>query len=89
MKKKFVNGFACWAETYFEAVCAIHSELLKDNFGSEIVKEWHEQQGHLGMCQLAEKLADEFELLNKGREWDGEFYEEIELFLKKKLDSVE
>jgi hypothetical protein len=34
---------------------------------------------------LANDLTDEFELLNKDREWDGEFFDEIERFLDEKF----
>ena len=47
--------------------------------------ERHSEQGHGGLYELAEELTDEFELLNKGRVWDGEFFDEIEEFLSEKL----
>lgn len=37
-------------------------------------------QGSTGLYVLAQQWADEFEELNKDREWDGEFFEEIEQF---------
>lgn len=33
------------------------------------------------MYELAEELTDKFETLNQNREWDGEFFDEIEAFL--------
>jgi hypothetical protein len=83
--KTFPNGFTSWIETHHEIVAAITTELSydsHDNLISEIVK----QQGHGGsLYELAEDLTDEFELKHQNREWDGDFYDEIETFLGEKL----
>ena len=42
------------------------------------------EQGTGGMYELAEELTDEFEKLNADREWDGEFFDEIEEFITSK-----
>jgi hypothetical protein len=42
-------------------------------------------EGIGGLYQLAEDLTDEFESTHEKREWDGEYYDEIEEFLKTKL----
>lgn len=81
---EFVNGFDSWNETHFEVVQAITIEHIKDN-PQGLVKERHEAQGHGGLYELAVELTNEFEELNKGREWDGEYFQEIEEFLKIKL----
>lgn len=78
------NGFDSWHETHFEVVAAITREHQKDQ-PAGVVKERHEAQGHGGLYELAKELTDEFELLNDGRLWDGEFFDEIEEFLNKKL----
>lgn len=83
-KKIFPNGFDSWHETHFEVVQAITIEHTKDE-PQGLVKERHEAQGHGGLYELAEELTSKFEELNKGREWDGEFFEEIEDFLSKTL----
>ena len=85
MEKIFPNGFESWQETHFEVVNGITKELRKDVFTSKVIEKRHEEQGTGGMYELAEELTDEFELLNKGRMWDGEFFDEIDEFLKKKL----
>ena len=38
-----------------------------------------------GVPDLLVRLTDEFETLNEGREWDGEFYEEVDEFAMGKL----
>ena len=81
---KFPNGFESWQETHFEVVQAITIEYMKDN-PRGVVKERHDSQGHGGLYELAEELTNEFEELNKGREWDGEFFDEIQDFLNSKL----
>jgi hypothetical protein len=83
--KNFPNGFDSWIETHFEIVSYITTEISKDKFDSKLVETRHEEQGKCGMYGLAEELTDEFEELNKGREWDGEFFDEIEKFIKEKL----
>jgi len=82
--KKFPNGFSSWQETHYEVVQVITREHIKNN-PQGIVKERHEAQGHGGLYELAEELTDEFEKLNKGRKWDGEFFEEVDEFLNAKL----
>lgn len=84
MEKIFPNGFASWQETHYEVVKAIEVEQGKDA-PKGIVKERHEAQGHGGLYELAEELTDEFEKLNEGRKWDGEFFDEIDEFINKKL----
>lgn len=83
-EKHFPNGFSCWQETHFEIVQVITKEWLKDN-PTGTVEERHAAQGHGGLYELAEQLTDEFELINKGRLWDGDFFDEIESFLNKEL----
>jgi len=82
--KIFPNGFKCWQETHYEMVQHITQEWLKDNPRGK-VKEYHDAQGHPGLYILAEELTDEFEKKNEGRQWDGEFYEEVSDFALEKL----
>jgi hypothetical protein len=82
--KEFPNGFTSWQETHFEVVQRITQEHLKDE-PQGIVKERHEAQGHGGLYELAEELTDEFENLNENRDWNGEFFDEIDEFLQEKL----
>lgn len=72
-----------WIETHHEIVAAITLILNSDQdawpeyFGLIEVME-----GMGGFYDLAETLTDKFEEANKGREWDGDFFDTIEEFLK-------
>jgi hypothetical protein len=83
MAKEFPNSFTSWQETHFEIVQAITLNYTQGPSG--VVRERHESQGHGGLYELAEELTDEFELKNEFRQWDGEFFDEIELFIKQKI----
>jgi hypothetical protein len=86
--KEFPNGFASWQETHYEVVTAITNELSYDHyseFREDLIHNTLREKGRGGLYELAEELTDEFELLNKGHEWDGEFFEEIERFLNEKF----
>jgi hypothetical protein len=83
--KEFPNGFASWQETHYEVVAAITSIALDDDNKDNLVYKTYREDGLGGLYELAEELTDEFELLNKDREWDGEFFEEIERFLDEKF----
>ena len=78
------NGETSWNETYFEVVRFITEQLMKDE-PCRVVAEVQDSQGTGGMYELAETLTNEFEQTNKDREWDGDFFDEIEYFLSKKL----
>jgi hypothetical protein len=86
--KEFPNGFASWQETHYEVVAAITNEIAYDHyseFRDDLIRITLREKGHGGLYELANDLTDEFELLNKGREWDGEFFDEIERFLDEKF----
>lgn len=83
--REFPNGFTSWHETHFEVVqfiTGILSGRFEDN-DNEVMKTQY-AVGHGGLYELAESWTDEFETLNKDREWDGEFFDEIEAFCDKK-----
>lgn len=89
---KFPNGFDSWYETHHEVVefITVHEieRQSKENSteGTEIAKR-QEAQGIGGLYELAKEWTDEFEKKNKGRKWDGEFFDEIDIFLNKKNNS--
>jgi hypothetical protein len=72
-----------WIETHHEIVSAIAISLYLDEPDTIFINR-REEQGTGGLYELAEELTDEFELLNKDREWDGEFFDEIEEFIQSK-----
>ncbi len=83
--KTFPNGFESWQETHYEVVSEIISYDEHGDFHHELVRAVMEDKGRGGLYELANDLTDEFETLHQGREWDGEFFEEIENFLDEKL----
>jgi hypothetical protein len=84
--KEFPNGFESWHETHFEISSHITLQYERDSVTSKVA-ELFDKYGTGHVMELAAQLTDEFELLNKGREWDGEFYEELESFLMQKLNN--
>lgn len=85
-EKEFINGFRSWMETYFEVVSYINGEVTLDDDCSQIVKDAMYGEGYASLYDMAEKFTDEFEEINEGREWEGEFVDEINSFMGVKLD---
>jgi len=87
-QKDYPNGFTSWNETHYEVVQSITMEItmeiVKDVPTGTVAKR-HEAQGHGGLYELAEELTDKFEKLNRGKQWDGEFFDEIDKFTKEEL----
>ena len=71
-----------YLETYFEINMRIAESLLDYNT-KDFVTRRYEQQGRGGMYELAKELTDEFQEIHKDKEWDGEFFDELDLFWKK------
>lgn len=85
MEKRFPNGFINWAETHHEIVSAVTKIMLADRLPI-VLEEIQLKQGTGGIYEFCIDLADEFEELNRGREWDGEFFDEIEVFINQKIN---
>ena len=86
---KYPNGFTSWMETHHEVVTEITNALTADELEPEFKNKAtriREEQGTGGIYELAEELTDKFEQLNKGREWDGEFFDEINEFMRIELN---
>jgi hypothetical protein len=79
-KYTFHNGHSSWQETHFEIVSAIAIEAEKSEPQGK-VKEVIEARGTGGLYELAEDLTNRFEEANKGRDWDGEFFDVIGDFI--------
>lgn len=80
--REFPNGFTNWIETYHEIVKYIALKLHydeTDEAGSHILSRYSEG-GTGATYEIAEEWTDEFEQNNKGRFWDGEFFDEIDEF---------
>jgi len=67
-------------ETFYEIVAAFYT-----NPTSRILQNIEENEGRGGMWEYAIKLTKQFEELHKHKEWDGEFYDEIDSFLIDKI----
>jgi hypothetical protein len=83
--KNFPNGFESWAETHHEVVSAITLTMNQDEYPIKL-EEIQLSQGSGGIWEFCIELTDEFEKLNDGRVWDGEFYDEIEEFINSKIN---
>lgn len=86
-EQQFPNGVDSWMETHFEIVSRIAQVRLEDKMPEsfEIV---NDTEGTCGFYSLAKNWANEFEKANKGKVWDGEFFDEIDIFCNKKIDEV-
>lgn len=86
----FPNGFQSFLETFYEVVSHIEQDLNEPasiNLFTVAVK-IRLAGGRAALYELAKEWATEFELQNKGRQWDGDFFEAIEnfLFIKNKFE---
>lgn len=82
-EQPFVRDFDSWHETHFEVVSNINS--ASDPGADNLVTRTEDNEGTGGIYELAEELTNEFEKLNANRDWDGEFYDEIEAFCNQKI----
>lgn len=80
----FPNGFTSWRETFFDVVTRI-TLIIDNELPSKIVHLIMEMEGRGGLYDLAESLTDEFEEIHRGRQWDGEYVETVEMFLDDRL----
>ena len=71
---------ADWAETHFQVVKYILENDIPTEYGTA--------SGQGGWWNMALDLTNEFDRLHAGREWDGEFFDEVEKFLDEKLASA-
>jgi hypothetical protein len=76
----FLNGFDSWQETHYEIVSFIarQSDSI-ENKDAEITQTSY-TLGTGGLYDLAKAWTDEFEITRNCRIWDGEFFDEIELY---------
>lgn len=87
--KTFPNGFRSWMETHHEFVSLISYVLDKWNANNEENKvsqtlKLYSEGGCTEMYDYAEKLTDDFEAENKGRQWDGDFFDDVERYFQAK-----
>lgn len=77
---EFPNGFESCAETHHEVVAYMQDLLGEDRAGETPLHKLYENEGTGGLYLIGIAAANMFEEKNRGREWDGEFFEEVELF---------
>ena len=88
-KKLFPNGIFNWKDTFFEVSGMIAFMRYKQNGTDKRWDKLNDQlQGSPGFRDLAVSLTNQFEEMNTGREWDGEFYEEIEDFVEDSINKM-
>lgn len=75
------NNITSILETHYEIVQTI--ALNEANFS--VLSDIRESKGQGGLYEIAEKWTLEFESINNGRIWDGEFFDEIDKFIMDKL----
>jgi hypothetical protein len=73
-----------YLETYFEIAMRI-ADSLANYRQPDFVTKRYDNQGRGGVWELAKELTDEFQEIHKDKEWDGEFFDELDLFWEKKL----
>jgi hypothetical protein len=84
--KHFPNGFTSWQETHFEIVQAITIRLVNNTIDENSQLAFiYNIQGTGGLYEIAEDWTDEFEKTNRDKEWDGDFFDEIEAFINLKI----
>lgn len=90
LSEKFPNGITSYLETFYEVVNKFNLSWDSDLFcyNSDKLTFLYDNDGIGALYTYAEELTDEFELLNKDRKWNGEFFEEINEFLNNKLYEV-
>lgn len=77
--KNFPNGFRSWMETFYEVSNYVNEQL--NTKGSSIAAICEAYGSDLAYS-IAEKTTDQFEAKNIGRIWDGEWWEEVQEFVK-------
>lgn len=76
-----------WLETHFEVVDAIATATMDETWEYTMCAELGDSEGYnrTMLYDLSIQWTDEFEKLHEGREWDGEWMEEVWKFMENKL----
>lgn len=80
------NGFRSWAETHHEIVTIINYQIDRD-FGDvpSLLDEILSTEGTGGIYDLCIDLTTEFESINEGKVWDGDWLDAVIEFVKEKI----
>lgn len=76
---RFPNGFTSWMDTHFEVVSYLTTICEKEG---SIAYTTQAMSGTGALYDLAETITAGFEEAHKGREWDGDYLEELENYLE-------
>jgi hypothetical protein len=83
------NGFRSWAETHHEVVTIVTYLLDRDTeiFGGmpRLLEEIMSTEGTSGLYDLCIDLTTEFESINEGRVWDGDWLDAVIEFVNEKI----
>ena len=79
----FHNGFLSWVDVYGEMV----HEISKYQIVCAMSKTMGQEKLTLAYSEI-KNWAFEFEMLNKGREWDDEWIDEVAAFVENKLNKL-
>jgi hypothetical protein len=74
-----------WAEAHYEFVRLIEEARQQENPTMEFIEN---TTGIGGFWQLAFDMTQEYEKLHKGRQWYGDWLDEIESFFETKLQTL-
>ncbi len=72
-----------WIETFYQ-IAAILNYSEFEPLHTHI----RDNGGMAELCTQTTIWTNEFEKMNEGRQWDGEFFEEVEAFMHTKLNEV-
>jgi hypothetical protein len=86
MDMNFPNGHIEWAETHHVIVTELNSFLDGREYPlPHVLQKVLDEEGTGGVMQLGIDLTNKFEEQYKGVEWDGDWLDTIEKFLKTNL----
>jgi hypothetical protein len=80
------NGFRSWAETHHEIVTIVTYQL-DEIYGQRpsLLDEIMSTEGTSGLYDLCIDLTTEFESINEGRVWDGDWLDAVIEFVQEKI----
>ena len=74
-----------YLETFFFVSEVIQEEINKNNPALiDLVSNY----GRFELVELAKDIANKFQEINAGREWDGEFLEEVDSFTHEQIKNL-
>lgn len=77
-----------YLETHYQVVSEIEYVALGNYPSSVKLQNYRSDHGIGAMWELAKSITDDFEALHRGREWDGEWMDELEKYIHLRLDEL-